>query len=290
MIRTLFALLLLALPLTLVGCPTSDDDDSGDDDDEGEDDDDATDDDDMGDDDDAAQGPFITGHVQDLAGAALEAIALTLCDMNRCLSTATDADGDFQFSSVPDGAYVIHNLNVPGIADGAEALLGWSAFYDIVPMAGADVDVAAPFVVPEVLDTRAVVDGANSLDFGGELLVSWDGTLDPPIAVAGVDPITVGAVKLDPSQYPAAATDMGYEVLAGWVFAPFELALEADGHFSVEILAPGLSGADMALFYADYDEDISTGALSTAAATTPDGQWVHGEVSHLGLLLAVQML
>jgi hypothetical protein len=284
--RTLFALLLLALSLALVGCPTgTDDDDSGDDDDA------VADDDDAGDDDDAAPvGPFITGTVEDPAGNLLEGIALTLCDENRCLSGQTQAGGAFQFSAVPDGEYVVHNLNVPGIADGIEALLGWSSFYDIVTMAGADVDLPDAFVVPEVTDTHVVADGVNSLDFGGELTVSWDGILAVPFALADVDPITVGAVKLDPSQYPAAATAMGYEVLAGWALTPFEVALEGDLHFSVEVLAPGLTGADTALLYADYDVDIATGMLSMSAAATPDDQWLEGEVSHLGLLLAVQAL
>ncbi len=287
--RTLLSLLSMLLVLALVGCPTgnTDDDDSVDDDD-------VADDDDVVDDDDAVdpEPPFITGSVEDPAGSALAGIALTLCDENRCLSGATDAAGEFQFSQVPDGDYVIHNLSVPGIEDGNDALLGWSSFYDIVSMVGAvDVDVADPYVVPEVTDTRDLVDGANSLDFGGELILSWDEALSLPFALAGVDPITVGAVKLEPSQYPEVATVMGYEVLAGWAIAPFELALEDDAHFTVEVLAPGLTSADFAILYAHYDVDIATGELSAATGVTnPDGERLVGEVTHLGMVLAVQAL
>jgi hypothetical protein len=279
MIRHLLVLLALSLPFALVACPPSGDDDDS----SATDDDDAVDDDDGADDDDAVvEGPFVTGVVQDPAGGVLEGIAMTLCDENRCLSTATQADGSFQFSTVPDGEYVVHNLSVPGIGDDPAAILDWAAFYDIAIVAGADVDMGTR-VIPEIAEAFAVTDGANSHDFAGNLNVSWDGVFEPPLAAGGLDDITLGAVAIPEANWPDAVTGTPLAVFA---FAPFESALEADGHFQISIGQMGLSdGDDVSLLYADYDEDIATGMLSTAAATvTLDGA-VEGEVSHLGLLV-----
>ncbi len=291
----LFALLLaLLLPLSLtIGCATSgggDDDDSVD----GDDDDTTGDDDTAGDDDDSTPAPegAVSGRVVDLVGAPLEDIGVSCCSEEMCLTSSTDAAGDFTISGLNANTYVIDNLGYPG-TDPQNAAMEWSKFFEFVPVASdVQVTVSHDLVLPQVAEAQQVSSGANSLSYAGGLSVSFDGSdLDVPFLVADITPLTLGAIELEePDAWPVGGLD-GHEVLRAWSFAPFELGLKSGGHISVSItMSEALaSGTTASLMWADYSEGVETEQFESASATvSSDGLTVDGEIEKLSLLLLVR--
>ncbi len=275
--RTLFLILALGLSLspTLfnVGCSHADDDD-----------DDATGaDDDAADDDDSEPTYLISGTID----PAEEGITVTCCSGDTCMFSQTDAAGDFACSGITDGAWVTHNIGLPGAATNPNAPLEWASFYDVVTVEGTDISMGTQ-VIPEMSDGLAVDGGPGTLDFANGVSATWDADLAPPLIAVAIDDLTLGSETLPEDEW-ATSLDANYEIIAAYVFAPFEMGVADEGTFDLTLPAPGVvEGDSVRIAFAHYDANIYSGEFSWVNATAGTDEVTSDQVTHLGALYVIR--
>ncbi|MCK6527933.1 carboxypeptidase-like regulatory domain-containing protein [Myxococcota bacterium] len=215
------AALLASLGLaSLVGCADAGDDDDLADDDSSPTDDDVADD-DAADDDTAPEWQgSLTGVVQDMGGAPLGDLRVTLC-LDICLFGQTDGSGGFTFSGLEPGTH-----KFDAIAPAQDGDTAWSnVLFPVVIGEDEAVVLAAPVFVPEVGAPVPFAAAGPVSVASGELVLTLDpATLDFP---PGVDSPWVAGARIDPSHWPPFAPD-GVEVLGAWALAPYDTEAKGD--------------------------------------------------------------
>ncbi len=189
----------------------------------------------------------------------------------------------------------MHNIDHPG-ENPPVNMRHWASFYDFVTVTAnteSAVDNAQiiPFM-PESAREAGPWTGTTTLSWDG-LSVTFEGEqLQHPFPAANCpDQAELSAVEIPEAQWPLNGLS-GWEVVGAWAFAPFETYQESDTGDVVpfDITVPvGAQDDTMeySLLYADYENNISSGAFSEGTGALV-GEDVVGTVNHLSLVLAVR--
>ncbi len=203
-------------------------------------------------------------------GSPMAGVGVTLCG-GICQVADAGPDGSFRFEGVWPQNNVLETLNYPG-EDQTEAVLGWSRYFDLVPVSEGDhIVLEQPLVVHPVV-TQQGLTGPQDLTLAPGLQVAFDadriGEERPLPAPAEV--LAIGATELPEADWPKAVGD--WTPLAAWTFAIWDLEIEDGFAVTATLNEPLPAEAEVAFLVADYLHGFVEGTLlEEPAILSPDG-------------------